>query len=316
MKKNRILVIDDDPAIRELLRVNLENSGNAVVLASDGEEALVQIESGRFDLIILDIMLPKVDGYEICQRLRKKEVTLLTPLIIISAKDKPVDKVTGLKLGANDYVTKPFNLDELMARVDALLVNTGRILSANPLTKLPGNISIMQEVNRRLVNNEKFAFIYIDIDNFKTFNDRYGFVRGDEIIKFTAGAIEKCVKDNDFVGHVGGDDFIILCRVGDAEPLCSSIIRLFDTGVSEFYDAEDRKKGFITSTDRSGQVQNFSVMTLSIAIVTNERNDLNHYGKIVDVAAEVKKYAKLKTKGPGSNFIVDRRKEPLDGGVM
>jgi len=304
----RILVVDDDSVMVELLKVNLENSGYKVITAGDGEKAMELIGKEKFDLIILDIMLPKIDGHEICQRLRKKEDTILIPVIVVSAKTKPVDKITGLRLGADEYITKPFDLEELMARVNSIVKRTKQILSANPLTELPGNISIMQEVNRRLKNREKFAFVYLDIDNFKAYNDKYGFEKGDDIIKFTAGTIKKCTDISDFIGHIGGDDFILICKTDKAENICQKIIKLFEQGIAQFYNDEDRKRGHIITKDRRGQSQEFPVITISIGIVTNESEGMNHYGKIVEVATEVKKYAKLINKGLKSSFIRDRRK--------
>lgn len=306
--EHKILAVDDDSVITELLKVNLENSGYKVVTASDGEKALELIGKEKFDLIILDIMLPKIDGHEICQRLRKKETTLLIPVIVISAKDKPVDKIMGLRLGADEYITKPFDLEELMARVDSIMKRTKQILSANPLTELPGNISIMQEVNRRLKNSEKFALAYLDIDNFKAYNDKYGFEKGDDVIKSTVTTIKKCTDRNDFVGHIGGDDFILICKTDQAGNICQKIVELFDESIPRFYNDEDRKRGHIITKDRRGQSQEFPVMTISIGIVTNESEGMNHYGKIVEVATEVKKYVKLINKGQKSSFIRDRRK--------
>lgn len=306
--KHKILAVDDDSTMTELLKVNLENAGYKVITASDGEKAMELIGKEKFDLILLDIMLPKVDGHEICQRLRKKDTTFLIPVIVISAKDKPVDKITGLRLGADEYITKPFDLEELLTRIDSILKRTKQFLSANPLTELPGNISIMHEVNRQLKNREKFAIAYLDIDNFKAYNDKYGFKKGDDIIKFTASAIKKCTDYNDFVGHIGGDDFILICKTDKAENICQKIVELFDESIPQFYNDEDRKRGHIITKNRRGQSQEFPVMTISIGITTNESENMNHYGKIVEVATEVKKYAKLINKGQKSSFIRDRRK--------
>ncbi|HAX61300.1 MAG TPA: hypothetical protein DCX95_01895 [Elusimicrobia bacterium] len=305
--KYRILVIDDEISTAELLEVNLKSAGYKVEAAFDGEKALELIERGKFDLIILDIMIPKIDGYEICRRLRKKDTTMLTPIIVLSAKNKPVDKIAGLKLGADEYVTKPFDVEELITRIDSILKRTGHILSANPLTELPGNISIMQDVNRRLKNKETFAFVYLDIDNFKAYNDKYGFEKGDDVIKSTAGIIKQCVSGDDFIGHIGGDDFILICAAGKVEIICRDIVDLFDKKIPQFYDIKDRERGFIVEKDRRGQSQQFPLMTLSIGITTNESEDMDHYGKIVEAATEMKKYAKLKEKKK-SFFVKDKRK--------
>lgn len=305
--KYKILVIDDDISIVELLEVNLKSAGYKVEIAFDGEMAMELIERGKFDLIILDIMIPKIDGYEICRRLRKKDTTMMTPVIVLSAKNKPVDKIAGLKLGADEYVTKPFDVEELITRVDSILKRTGHILSANPLTELPGNISIMQDVHQRLKNKEKFAFIYLDIDNFKAYNDKYGFEKGDEVIKFTAGIMKQGIGGDDFVGHIGGDDFILICNAEKSEIICQEIVDLFDKKIPQFYDIKDRERGFIIEKDRRGKIQEFPLMTLSIGITTNESEEMNHYGKIVEAATEMKKYAKLKEKRK-SSFVKDKRK--------
>ncbi|OGS45700.1 MAG: hypothetical protein A2539_08090 [Elusimicrobia bacterium RIFOXYD2_FULL_34_15] len=311
MKKPKILIVDDDPSIVELVRVNLEGFGYQLTTAYDGKKALELVENERFDLIILDIILPEVNGFIICQSLRKKRINLFTPIIVISAKDKSNDKITGLKLGADEYMTKPFNIDELIIRVDALLKRTKHILSANPLTHLPGNVSIMQEVNRQINIGEKFAFAYLDINNFKAYNDKYGFEKGDDVIKFTAEILKQSTNNNIFIGHIGGDDFILICKPDECEMLCLKIIELFDRRIKSFYNSEDLKIGYIIEKNRKGKRQRFNIMTLSIGIVTNEDAELNHYGKIVELVTETKKYAKIEAKGKKSCFVFNRRKNNL-----
>jgi len=303
----KILVVDDDPEIFKLLEVNLKNAGYELISAYDGEKALVQAKQNQPDLIILDIMLPGMDGYEVCQKLRTEKSTYLTPILVTSVKDKPVDKITSLKLGANDYITKPFDINELLARIESFLKHTEETLSINPLTRLPGNVSIMNELNRRLNNKERFTFVYLDINNFKSFNDKYGFYRGDEVIKFTAEVMRQCINENDFVGHVGGDDFVLVCEIKNTESICGKITGQFDEGISKYYDSEDIKKGYIISKDRQGNIKTFPIMTLSMGIVTNERQDINHYGKIVELATEMKNYIKTSKDTARSMFAVDKR---------
>lgn len=313
MKKKKVLTVDDDPNIIELLNVNLENAGYSVVSANDGEEALEKAEKEKPDLIILDIVMPKLDGFGVCQKLRERRTTTLTPIIVLSADDKPVDKITGLRLGADDYVTKPFNIGEFLARVDMIMRRTSRALSANPLTNLPGNESIMIEAFRRMREKQKFAFVYLDIDNFKAYNDRYGFRKGDEAIRVVADILKKCSDENDFIGHIGGDDFILLCGIEKAEEKCRCIMELFDNSVDGCYNDEDRNRGYITAKDRKGQEQRFPLMTLSMGIVTNEKKELNHYGRIVEIATEMKRLAKTNKQENRSSFAVDKRY--LSGGA-
>jgi diguanylate cyclase (GGDEF)-like protein len=315
MNNNKILVVDDDEIIAELLKINLIESGYRVNWASDGEKALDLIENEKFDLIILDIMLPGINGYELCSKLRKKEATILTPILMLSVKDKPPDKIIALKLGADDYITKPFDIDELIARVESLLHRTGKILAANPLTCLPGNVSIFHEVNKRLQNHEEFSFVYIDIDNFKSFNDKYGFEKGDEVIIFTADVVKSCVGEESFLGHVGGDDFVLISGTDYIEPICNEIIEAFDNKVTQYYNPEDRENRFIVSEDRTGNVQMFPIMTLSMGVVTDGRKEYGHYGKIIEQATEMKKYAKSRKHKNKSNFAIDKREMELPAPV-
>jgi|SRR3989339_173175 len=311
-KPPKILIIDDDSSVVELLKINLESSGYQVNYIYDGKTALEIIEKEKYDLIILDIMLPEVNGYRICQYLRRKRTNFFTPIIILSAKDKLFDKMKGLRLGADDYISKPFDVQELVIKVDAILKRTMHILSANPLTYLPGNASIVQEVNSRLNNDEKFAFAYIDINNFKAYNDRYGFNKGDRVIKYVADSLRRIVRCNEFIGHIGGDDFVLISKPEYAETNCRKIIELFDNVVEKFYSLEDAKKGCIVEKNRLGKKQKFKLMSLSIGIVTNENINVRHYGEIVELATETKMFAKLDGKGRKSCYIFNRRKNIKD----
>jgi diguanylate cyclase (GGDEF)-like protein len=307
MFRNKLLVVDDDPHIFELLKVNLENEGYQIFHAGDGEEALDLAQKENPDLIVLDIMMPKIDGFEVCLKLRQNDNTYLIPIIVLSAKDAPEDKIMGLKLGADDYITKPFNIEELIARIDTRLKRTKQFLSANPLTGLPGNVSIMYEANKRLRNSMPFGILYVDIDSFKPFNDKYGFREGDEVIKFVADILKKSVEKGDFVGHIGGDDFIVISQVETAEHICNKIIELFDGTVQKFYNEEDRKRNFIESKDRKGDSQQFPIMTLSIGLLLSGRHDLSEYGKLIEIITELKKQAKASLKSGKSVYFKERR---------
>jgi PleD family two-component response regulator len=308
MKTSTLLIVDDDPNIFKLLKVNLDNAGYRVLKAADGEEAVAIALKETPDLIILDIMMPKIDGYEVCRKLRENESTYLIPIIVLSAKDKPADKIKGLKLGADDYLTKPFDVEELIARIDSRLQRTEQFLSANPLTGLPGNVSIMYEVMKRLRSKELFSFMYLDIDNFKPFNDAYGFRRGDLVIKFVADILLQSAEKGDFIGHVGGDDFVMVGEAGVAETLCKKVIDLFDRGIGALYNPEDLHQGGILSKDRHGTSLRFPVMTLSIGLLTNERSDVNEYGKVIEVVTELKQLAKSAPHNGKSVYVKERRR--------
>ncbi|MBO9540017.1 HAMP domain-containing protein [bacterium] len=192
--------------------------------------------------------------------------------------------------------------------------------NANPLTKLPGNVSIQAEVQGRLSSGEQLAILYTDLDNFKAYNDKFGFEQGDQVIRLCASVLQQAVQmvdhPGDFIGHIGGDDFIVVTHPKVAERLAREIIRIFDAEIPELYPAEDRERGYILSVDRRGQKQQFPLCSLSIALVTNEARDIKDFLELSSLAAEVKKYAKGIE---GSNFARDRRNDrtaPLDGATV
>jgi len=180
--------------------------------------------------------------------------------------------------------------------------------AANPLTGLPGNVTIENELLRRLDLGEKFVFMYIDIDNFKAFNDYYSFKKGDEAIRLTAsillGAASLVGSGTDFVGHVGGDDFAMIVQEDCAEKVVEEILHDFDRKIPKLYHPEDRERGFIETKDRRGALTKFPLMSLTIAVVTSEGRHHTHVGEISQIASELKSFGK---KEIGSNVVWERR---------
>jgi PleD family two-component response regulator len=305
-EKKKILVIDDDDVARRLLsEILLSNHRYEVIIGEDGEDGIKLAARELPDLILLDIMMPQIDGYEVCKILRENIATRYIPIIILSVKDEIASQVYGLELGADDFITKPFHQTELLARVEALIRRHELSLDANPLTRLPGNISIERELTKRLSDKSKFAVGYADLDNFKAFNDQYGFTIGDRVIFETGRIISQSVGKSDFVGHIGGDDFVFITIPERIDPICQAIISTFDREIPHYYDEESRTKGYIASETRNGAIQRFPIMTISIAVVTNLERDFTHFAEIGAIGADLKKY--LKTLN-GSNYLVDRRK--------
>jgi len=306
----RILLIDDSPFFRGQLKLSLSKEYD-VIEAGDGAEGLDMVKREKPDMVLLDIIMPDYSGFEICRILRESESNNLMPIIMITSQDAQEDILVGLELGADDYVKKPFNERELLSRIRNIFRRIDRNRNANPLTGLCGNLEIQREITSRISKGFSFSVIYADLDNFKAYNDVYGFSNGDRIIILLADILRDQVSlwgnEDDFVGHIGGDDFIIVSTPEKAVAICGQIIEEFDEKVLSFYNDIDRNRGFITTKNRKDEVDTFPLMSISLAIVTNERRELNNTVEIGDIAAEVKK--KLKTMA-GSNYFIDRRADP------
>ncbi|MGZ8598894.1 MAG: GGDEF domain-containing response regulator [Actinomycetota bacterium] len=303
-----VLVVDDDPDIARFVEVNLRSAGYDVSVASDGEEALEKAATLRPDLVLLDVMMPRIDGFEVAQRLRRNPQTSNTSIIMLTAKALSTDKVLGLTAGADDYIIKPFDPIELLARVKGTLRRAKEMRNLSPLTGLPGNIRIQEEIERMVREDRPFAVLYADLDNFKAYNDQKGFVRGDRLIQATARIIQDAVVEfsgsEGFVGHVGGDDFVAVVPPEIAEDVAKRIVERFDGEISNFYDREDLDRGYVEVEDRKGIMQKLPLAGVSVGIATSQIRRFAHYGEAVSVATAMKQFAKRDT---GSSYAVDRR---------
>ncbi|HYJ60683.1 MAG TPA: response regulator [Actinomycetota bacterium] len=303
-----ILVVDDDPDIARFVEVNLRSAGYDVVVAGDGEQALERAADLRPDLVLLDVMMPRIDGFEVAQRLRRSPSTANASIIMLTAKALSADKVTGLQAGADDYIIKPFDPIELLARVKGTLRRAKEMRNLSPLTGLPGNIRIQEEIERQVREGNDFAVLYCDLDNFKAYNDQRGFVRGDRLIQATARIIQDAVVEragsDGFIGHVGGDDFVAVVSPESAEETARAICERFDAARADAYDAEDLERGFVRIEDRKGVMQDIPLVAVSVGIASTDRRRFAHYGEAVAVATEMKSFAK---RDPGSSYAVDRR---------
>ncbi|MBE0564431.1 MAG: response regulator [Krumholzibacteria bacterium] len=309
--KSRILVADDEPHIRRILQFLLEQEGFDVHLVADGEEAWKAVTSYQPDLVLLDVMMPRMDGFSVLEIVRAGFETSRLPVILLTAKGEVDDRVRGLKGGANDYVIKPFNQDELLLRVKNLLEATRREREANPLTGLPGNRAIERELTERIASGRDFGCMYIDIDRFKSFNDQYGYSRGDRAISFLAGVLVGCTQKygspRDFVGHVGGDDFVVVSSDEKAEELARRFVQEFDAGVAGLHEADDVQRGYLEVEGRDGRVKRFPLITLTVALVADAQGRFAHPAELSDTMADLKRYGKTMVE---SVVICERRTAP------
>ncbi len=304
----RILIADDEQAVRQLLELVLSSQGYEVLIAQNGDQAVRMAQERVPDLVLMDLMMPHLDGYEAIRQLRNDTRTAHLPMIILTAKSTPDDVVTGFETGADDYITKPFNIPELLARIKGHLRRDARRPVRNPLTDLPGNVLLTEELKYRLKQAEPFAYLYVDLDNFKAFNDTYGPARGDRVIRLLADVLLEQVKAHgaggDFIGHIGGDDFAVLTSPAVLDNLCHNIINAFDQRVKMLYDPEDVRRGYLQGTDRQGVPRRFPIISLSIGVVTNRQRSFSDYEDMSRVAAEMKQFSKQQ---PSSSYAVDVR---------
>lgn len=291
-----ILIADDDLEILELLKYTFEAERYQVYTAADGEEAWQKTQELLPDIVLLDVTMPKMTGFEVCDQIRSHSTTCLIPVILLTSRSATKDRVFGLKRGADDYLIKPCDMQELLARVDRLIRRYREALSANPLTGLPGNVTIEREIMRRLSTGEAFAVMYTDMDNFKVYNDAYGFERGDRVIRLTSSILRSAAMKegtpDDFLGHIGGDDFILVTRPEHAAPVAGMIIHHFDLYIPREYDEQTRGRGFVQGRDRQGQDMRFPLMTISIGCVQVHAGAFTHYAQIAERAKELLKQAK------------------------
>ncbi len=273
--------------------------------AQDVETVLKNIPS----LIIINEDNIKDDIVNLCNQIRQNEDNSITPIIVISSITEKKHTIEILQACVEHYIKAPIDEEYLYYTIKNVirLLDTNRRVS--PLTGLPGNVQIQAEMKKRLLNKENFAILYVDLDNFKAYNDIYGFFNGDEIIKFTS----RCILDNmsdteeedNFVGHIGGDDFVAITSNIDCEKMCQGIILEFDKGVLKYFNKEDIEKGYIEVPNRKCVVEQFPLTSISIGVVIIEEGRFKNVLEIGEVAAQVKHLAKST---PGSTYVIDRRK--------
>lgn len=308
--KKRILVVDRNSAdMQEIERLLKADGGHFIVYTAESHlQAIDTIYSEPPDLVIIDHSLGAERGYHLCRRIKSDTVFGHLPVILLlDAASRNAD-INWEKTPADDYFRKPLDPKETQSRISLAFARATRVGDANPLTRLPGNHSIMKEIQGQIDSGRPFAIGYVDLDYFKSYNDKYGFVRGDEILKMTArlltNAIRKLDSPEAFVGHIGGDDFVFIVSPEQLDGACTEVIRNFDLLIGNFYDEEDRICGYIDSTNRKGENERFPIISLSIAVVTNEYRPIKHIGEVSAIAAQVKKRVKSME---GSKYLKDLR---------
>ena len=271
MDRAKILIIDDDSISRRFISKALDLAGYDWYEAKDGVEGLATATQLEPDLILLDRVMPQMEGLEVLRRLRNHYLTNHIPVIMLTSLDDIDYRVEGLTAGADDYVIKPFDNRDLLARVAAALRRSENSLAADPSSKLPGNAVLRRQLQLRLQAGTGCAVAYIDLDHFKAYVDNYGFEKAGVVIRGVAQIVQRAVKAHghpeDFIGHIGGDDFLLIAYPATAEAVCRQLVEDFDRSVSSYYTATDLASGYIEGFDRYGTARRFPLLSLSIAII-------------------------------------------------
>jgi PleD family two-component response regulator len=304
----KLLVVDDDPFIARLLEIELAAAGYQVRVANDGQQAIDLVGQDPPDLVITDVMMPHVDGFELTRSLREDPRTATISVIILTARGLSADKLEGFAIGADDYIVKPFDTPELLARVRGVLRRKREMKDESPLTGLPGNNRVQEEIENRVGSGDEFALLLVVLDHFKAFNDHYGFPRGDKMIQDLADMMQSVVGElgggDGFVGHLGGDDFVVVVDPSSAALVGDTIVQRFDAAAPGYYDDEDLQRGWVEVLNRRGEPQRYEQISVSIGIASTQRRTFAHFAEVMAIATEMRNFTKTT---PGSSWAIDRR---------
>ncbi|MBU1661526.1 MAG: response regulator [Chloroflexi bacterium] len=292
MRNARLLIVEDDFDIANMLRIYFAGQGYEVDIAPRGSDALLKTRQNLPHLIVLDIMLPDIDGYEVCRTLRTSTRTSHIPVIFLTQKDERSDKLQGLELGADDYITKPFDIEELKLRVQNAIARAERESLTDPRSGLPSS-RLIEEQLRRIIRSEHWALMDIRINHFVAFKDSYGFVAGDDVLRFTAMTLSEVVDKHgtpdDFIGHAGSDNFIIITTETAAPVINKHIKSGFANNVLTHYNFMDREQGYISVTTSDGQTEQVPLMSISVGTISPAKHQFADIREITELAAEARR---------------------------
>lgn len=292
MSQGTILVVEDDSDISTLLRIYFESEGYSVVTAERGEAALEACRRQLPNVIVLDIMLPDMDGYDVCRKLRNTLRTSHIPIIFLTQKDERSDKIRGLELGADDYITKPFDVEELNLRVRNAMTRSRYESLTNPTTGLPSS-QLIEEQLRQLMRRDDWGIVYVGIDGLDAFNEAYGFVAGEEVLRFAAMTLNQTVDSvgtiNDFIGHVGSDEFVVITERKRANRMAEEVEERFGSKVGTHYDWQARERGYLIVEDEQGDEVKAGLMRLSVGLITSEDGPFADIREITEAAASARR---------------------------
>lgn len=292
MGNARLLIVEDDIDISNMLKIYFSGLGFDTDIAMRGSDALEKTRQALPHLIVLDIMLPDIDGYEVCRTLRTNTRTSHIPVIFLTQKDERSDRLQGLELGADDYITKPFDIEELKLRVQGAIRRSERESLTDPRSGLPAG-RLIEEQLRKIIRETGWAFLDVRINHFEPFKDVYGFVASDDVLRFVGMLLGEVLdsfgSSGDFLGHAGGDNFVIITTDGAAENVRKKLKERFAEEVKTHYNFMDRQQGYVLATNSDGQMEQFPLMTLAIGMVSPAQNSFADIREITELAADARR---------------------------
>lgn len=291
MSKGRLLVVEDDFDISNMLRIYFTGQGFDVTVAPRGGDALELTRRSLPNLILLDIMLPDMNGYAVCKQLRTTTRTSHIPILFLTQRDERADRIEGLSLGADDYITKPFDIEELKLRVVNAINRQERENSLDPRTGLPSG-RLIEDQLRKIIRSEDWALLDIGVRGFSAFRDAYGFIAGDEVLRFSAMLVGEVVDEagtvDDFVGHPGGDNFMIVTSLARADAVRETLRARFNEEVQTHYSFIDREQGYVVVKRSDGSEEHAALMQLAVGLIRSDERDFADIREITELAAEAR----------------------------
>jgi PleD family two-component response regulator len=291
MENVKLMIVDDEPDIVSMLQIYFDRKQYGVTITSRGEEAVKKAIENPPNLIILDILLPDIDGYEVCRRLRQNFRTKFIPVIFLSQKNDRKDRLHGLELGADDYITKPFDIEELQLRIQNALNRAERESFTDAQSGLP-SVRIIEDYLRQVIKTDGWTFMEIQIENFQPFKEKYGFLAASDVLWFMAMSMQEACRNagsmDDFIGHTGSENFVLITKENTAESVRNNLVERFNKDILTYYNFTDRDQGYILLEKKEGNEQ-YGLMKLSIGMVSPSQYHFSDIREITEIAAEERK---------------------------
>jgi PleD family two-component response regulator len=303
---NEILFADDDPAMRAMVSQVFGSAGYRIRVVENGNEALEELRRSEPDIAVLDYRMGIPDGLEVCRRIKADPRLEHVPVLILTGESEIESKLAGFDAGADDYLAKPFDPRELLARVRAMLLLTRRGLDRNPTSGLPGGEAMYREFERHRSDGKPFCICYLDLDYFKPFSDRFGFAAADRVIRAVGSILARVTRTGTFIGHVGGDDFVVFTNCGEARPQMEAAQRGLREALREILPAGEGDQDTYRGEDRQGVVRDFPLTRLTAALIQVHPGTIGSLFDLSEMVADAKRAAKR----PGGDGIAEMRYTP------